>query len=572
MLAGTSRIRHSFRRGLQPRKGALAIGALALALVMALGALTTGYIPSLKWNNQLNASTDVSGLALDGASSAYCGTNSCESVTAALTTSHSDDVIFAFCVINNSTIPGKIVDAAGHTWTLRAGGVATTVYEWYTTASTKLKSDGISCSTPAFLNHNLIVFAVSGANLNAPFGLSIPEFKFSSAGGTPSAKVLLSNSPDFLVSLLSVGGLGCPYPVVGSGFTQILAGGSPPCDEVDYEKTPATGSHTVHYSSTGSHPYRLIVDAVESSSSSAPASWTNITVIAGPSPTPRWFPSITYDAHDGYDLLFGGATAGGNQNDTWKFEGGRWTNITPTISPPPGGRITYDARAGYVLLFGSGSTAQETWKFSDGKWTQLFPSISPPGRWGESIAYDANDGYVVMFGGQNGSMLLSDTWVFQKGNWMELHPTVQPVERRNAGLTYDAKNGYLLMFGGLGPTGADLGDTWTLVGGEWAQLSPSVAPAPRVPVSMTYDPLVGHVILFGGRSDAMGTMFDDTWEYVGGNWKELHPSNSPSGRQAAGVAFDPARGYILLFGGSDLFTSATVGGYLGETWTYGTSG
>jgi hypothetical protein len=256
-----------FGSGVRQRNRRLLIGSLAVVLVMALGSLAFGDVTAIKSSTQLDVSTDVSGLALDGSGSAYCGMNSCQSVTTTLITGRPANLILAFCVINNDTIPAKIHDSGKHAWTLRSGGVATGVYEWYTTAATAVTSDRISCSTPAFLNHNLIVFAVSGASLSAPFdpSRSLPDYIISTTGGTPSAKVLLSDSPDFLFGLMSVGRLGCPYPTVGSGFTPITAQGSPPCDEVEYKIVSATGLHTVRFGSTGTYPYNFIVDAVRAS-------------------------------------------------------------------------------------------------------------------------------------------------------------------------------------------------------------------------------------------------------------------------------------------------------------------
>jgi hypothetical protein len=207
--------------------------------------------------------------SLDGTGSAYCGTNSCTSVTASLTTTNAGDLILAFCVINSNSYTASISDSAGHAWTLRDNpSGASNVYEWYTTASSVLSSDGISCSTSADLNHNLIVFGVSGANLSAPFDPSgsLPGFESSSTGGTPSVSVSLSHSPDLVVGLLSVSGLGCPTPSLGSGFSLVTKSGAPPCDEAEYEATSAAGSDTVNFGSTGSNGYFLIADAIETPS------------------------------------------------------------------------------------------------------------------------------------------------------------------------------------------------------------------------------------------------------------------------------------------------------------------
>jgi len=154
-------------------------------------------------------------------------------------------------------------------------------------------------------------------------------------------------------------------------------------------------------------------------------SWTNITSSTGPSP--RGVASMAYDAFDGYVVSFGvdtNTTTNSGPVDTWKFLGGSWTNITTSIGPSPraGGSMAYDVADGYVILFGgetagkTTNTLGDTWKFQGGSWTNITTSIGPSPRAGASMAYDGADGYVVLFGGFgfNGGTVpfFSDTWKF----------------------------------------------------------------------------------------------------------------------------------------------------------------
>ena len=85
-------------------------------------------------------------------------------------------------------------------------------------------------------------------------------------------------------------------------------------------------------------------------------------------------------AADRYVLLFSGSS----QNQTWTFANGVWNRLTPTPSPPArvAASMTYDARDGYVLLFGGSAGAQggynnsssylnNTWSFVHNVWTPL---------------------------------------------------------------------------------------------------------------------------------------------------------------------------------------------------------
>ena len=115
-------------------------------------------------------------------------------------------------------------------------------------------------------------------------------------------------------------------------------------------------------------------------------SWTNITS----SGFSRYLSAMSYDAADGYVILFGGIdTANNFLGDTWKFSAGVWTNITKSSGPSPraSSAMVYDSADGYVVLFGGGSGAldvfptislHDTWKFSGGSWTNVTATSSPP--------------------------------------------------------------------------------------------------------------------------------------------------------------------------------------------------
>lgn len=56
--------------------------------------------------------------------------------------------------------------------------------------------------------------------------------------------------------------------------------------------------------------------------------WTHLTMTFPPgSPPPRSGFGMTYDATDGYTLLFGGSTPAGPLNDTWEFHSSAWTLV-----------------------------------------------------------------------------------------------------------------------------------------------------------------------------------------------------------------------------------------------------
>jgi Galactose oxidase, central domain len=166
--------------------------------------------------------------------------------------------------------------------------------------------------------------------------------------------------------------------------------------------------------------------------------WTNITpstITPTNSPSARAFSSMAYDTKNGYVVLYGGGSHGEALRDTWKFVEGRWSQLKPAVSPQASyyTMMAFNGPAGstgrYVLLFGgiaNGKAYPYTWEYLLGKWTNISPTISPPARFGASMVYDAQDGYMVLFGGisqpRPGAPVLGDTWTFANDTWTNRTP------------------------------------------------------------------------------------------------------------------------------------------------------
>ncbi|MCI4336089.1 MAG: hypothetical protein L3K17_02690 [Thermoplasmata archaeon] len=259
--------------------------------------------------------------------------------------------------------------------------------------------------------------------------------------------------------------------------------------------------------------------------------WTQLSPSSAPSG--RYAAAIAWDVTDGYAVLFGGTTgattSNGDFNDTWTFVGGQWTNVTPVSptssnNPPSRWReaMTWDAADGYVLMFGgtnAGATTTpfaDTWAFSKGVWKQLNVSGSPPGRFRASMAYDAVDGYAVLFGGCTSSSCPdSSTWTYKNLTWTQLSLTTHPSSRVYYGITYSTVYNRVILFGGdtstAGPTGAQ-SDTWSFTNGTWTSITANLTRSP-VAVSymmMSFDPLDNITIMFGGEW-SNSTYSQTTW-------------------------------------------------------------
>ena len=59
----------------------------------------------------------------------------------------------------------------------------------------------------------------------------------------------------------------------------------------------------------------------------------------------------------------------------------------------------------------------------------------------------------------------------------------------------------------------------------------------------------------------MSSSRGDTWEWDGTAWTQRSPASAPSPQQGHAMAYDAARGRVVLFGGHDSFRR-------GDTWEW----
>jgi len=122
-----------------------------------------------------------------------------------------------------------------------------------------------------------------------------------------------------------------------------------------------------------------------------------------------------------------------------------------------------------------------------------------------------------------------------------------PEPRSSAALAYDVHTGQLVLFGGAAER--SLGDTWVWHGNAWQQLRPSSSPPARENAALAYDAAAQQLVLFGGDSvDATGQAAGrtDTWTWDGATWTERHPQHHPQSGVTPRMAYDQARGVLLL--------------------------
>lgn len=257
-------------------------------------------------------------------------------------------------------------------------------------------------------------------------------------------------------------------------------------------------------------------------------------------------------------------------------DGVEWVNVSPIApAPSPSPRheagMSYDESRRVTVLFGGyydDGTPQihgDTWKWNGSAqvWMQVSPSSSPAPRFAAAVAYDSRRERVVLFGGgDTPTTVIDDTWEWDGNAWLDAtpdSPDVSPPGRREGAMAY-CGDGSVLLFGGFVPYANPdrLDDTWEWDGSTWTHVSPEAldeSPLPRNGHAMAYDAARGVVVLFGGHETSYG-YYDDTWEWdcSAKTWLEVtppDPATSPHARNGHDMVYDAFRGVVVLFGGSD---------------------
>jgi len=288
---------------------------------------------------------------------------------------------------------------------------------------------------------------------------------------------------------------------------------------------------------------------------------------------------MAFDAAHGNSVMFGGIGVSSlgpiNLDDTWIWDGKKWTQVFPAASPPPryNGVIFYHAATGRVILFGGAAYISgvviplgDTWLWDGTNWQQLFPQSSPSARYGGAATYDSARDLAVVFGGFN-SDYLAETWTWDGANWALASAQDPPAGRILPGLSYDSVLNQVVLFGGHSADGY-LNDTWIWNGSTWTQRSPATSPAIRYGPSMVYDPSLGYSLLFGGNNKD-GNL-NDTWTWDGTNWSDVSPRHSPQPRFNAMMDYDSLNQVVVLFGGAHGTAHGDI--YLDDTWFWTTGG
>lgn len=266
-------------------------------------------------------------------------------------------------------------------------------------------------------------------------------------------------------------------------------------------------------------------------------------------PAPRRAVALAHDPSRDVTVLFGGFVGASGNNETWEFDGERWTLRELPIAPSPrfGSAIAFDSMRDQLILFGGFAgfaPSDETWIYDAAGWQQVTTASGPSARFLHAMTYDATRDRVVLFGGRTNTFN-AETWEFdpQTRTWAQRNIGLDaPSPRQQHALGFDAARDRTILFGGT--QGAN--ETWAWDGTAWTQLFID-GPTPRISHAMTYDTRRAEIVLFGGLNDDDEPL-DDTWTLDNEGWA-IRSASGPAPRSEHGLTYVASSESTLTFGG-----------------------
>ena len=286
---------------------------------------------------------------------------------------------------------------------------------------------------------------------------------------------------------------------------------------------------------------------------SAQVAWTPLNQLVRPGD--RHGHAMAYDLARGVTVLFGGADRTVVFGDTWTFDGAAWTQRGVTgPAPRVGHTMVYDAQRQVVVLFGgyvvgSPSPSNETWEWNGSRWTLRTSPTSPPGRSRAASAPWPALGGVLIHGGYpiDGT---PHFWLWNGIDWRDLTRVDTPRDASHAMAYHPGLHRLLVQ-------GPSVVATWD--GNSWSATDDSAGR--RTQGRLVYDPVHERIVSFGGYP---GTGYqnpdEETWVWRG-LWARLDLPRQYLGRADFDMVFDTARRRAFLYGGIYLseFGSVTLG-------------
>ncbi|MFO0581647.1 MAG: Ig-like domain-containing protein [Anaeromyxobacter sp.] len=288
----------------------------------------------------------------------------------------------------------------------------------------------------------------------------------------------------------------------------------------------------------------------------------------------KFNPGLQPDASMAWDVARGvlvsfGANYG---NPTWEWDGTSWRDATPAApadSPPARSyhKVAWDPVRQRVVLFGGmtlGSAfLNDTWTWDGSKWTQLTTAGTMPGRESHAMAWDPVRNELVVQGGWvAGPLKDGKTYALRTiagtPTWVDVTPGAGPLTFAEHVATFDTRQGQVVVFGDW--TGAQL-QAWDGTAKSWSVLAPGDPEADGNPTYSSFSSR-GDLVYVPGRGRAVYVEANQrqTWEWDRASWARKVNGAGPTARIDATIGRYGSN--VILFGGSQFASS------IGDTWSW----
>jgi len=207
----------------------------------------------------------------------------------------------------------------------------------------------------------------------------------------------------------------------------------------------------------------------------------------------------------------------------------------------------------------------------DSSWTDRAVSPNPIIGFGGAAAYDEARRRLVFFGGTGDAV----TWEFDGVSWTRIEADPAPQPRSGHRMVYDGTNHRILLFGGVSSANEPLNDLWEYAGQRWSPIETPIQPPPRLtsalyggplagsPFAMAFDSARGLLVLFGGDEAGL------TWTFDGVDWRIVPSPRAPLPRAGLQMAYDAFRQVTVLHGGYHLpLDYAHAPRFFNDTWEF----
>jgi hypothetical protein len=227
----------------------------------------------------------------------------------------------------------------------------------------------------------------------------------------------------------------------------------------------------------------------------------------------------------------------------------------PQSSPAPvvdgpfstdGYSVADDSETHQVVVFGGDLSLNQTWLWNGKRWTLAHPAKSPPGREDAATAYDPEIHMVLLFGGiRPAQTYLDDTWGWNGTTWRELNSGTSAPPPGQAAMAWDpALHAIVLM-----PASSSGADTWTWAGTRWIDHHQTNPWIPTGVLTLAFDPMVNTMVAvgFGNVISPKVGAVTQTWTWDGTTWVQLTTADAPTAYVILGLGWDPMTSSLLLF-------------------------